>query len=1129
MTNRCPNGDFTSEHSRAFYAGVRTSSVGKGLFFRVRGECDQRMKGQGSPIRIEQPRSVGQQLRSDDLRGLDPAPRMRSISSARLLLFAICLAVPSQLAWAQLDVPSDKDVTPAITSADGSGSGVLSVTGEPLPIREFDITQTRLDAEVVGDRVKIQATVEVVINFGADWHRIPLHFGQAAIESREYEGSGQEMPDVAPEIGDEGISWMLKGVGKHLLRFSMWVPIRTSLSGAQLRLALPPLPEQFVTHLSLIIPDPEIVFRPAKNLTVLETTRTTDQTTVLASVSGPWLDVSWSTPSASGPAIAQVGTRIHVKPADDRIAMIADQIVEFYQPGTEEVRVQLPSEFRLVDLSGSHYRAHEPMSGRDNWIKVFLTSDARQRLDLRWVFEREGPLSDRQIIVDGFHFDGAVREEGLIRIDEFSDQHVRFEPGESQMVHRADVNQVRQFGIGTPQAAFEFLKNPYRLVLDLSPKTPYFVVSPLYELIVRPNELELRVHTEVRVEDGDVSESPWAWSEMTDEWEARASQIVGEPELGVSIGTMDESGGFTVSFASPLTSDFQLTSVFRKSVDLDEEGQFEISLPVPTTPRREPGNMIIRAADALEVTIEGQNDAGAPMVPASCELPADLEVATEEVRECFQLTPEEHVVRAEVVRHEREIQAETTVEILEFSGTELQIRQQTAFAVAYGRVGDLQFLVPEALHTVPVVEFEGSELATTTTGETIQIDLPRPVKGEFVVDLLYRFPIELAGESTPVDVPFFSLREPAFSMVKCHVIPTERAQVRAEEPWSVFRDGEWIAIEVSPTPGIPLILDPQLADSSQQYIIERAWYRTHFQQNGQVDTWVDYQLHSVPERIVLTLPPETDLEDFRLLLDGTHVPRSAYGVRSERGHEVSLDLPEGNRPTVLSVQFRNRTDGQFRLTQSLDLSFPQFSKSVWINETIWEIRLPASQHLFTYPTLEPQFSWKRDVLFWRRQLTDPYLQERAARQVEWTPASFQFQAGMFYAFRGFGPLEQVSFRSMDRSLILLIGAGVTLVLGFMFWRIPHTRNVFSLVVLCFLFAVGSLYFPAPMLLLLQPAALGAMLALTATMVNSATQRRSRAGADESWSTPSSAEGSLAMSPTRIYRPTSRVSGSADHS
>ena len=77
---------------------------------------------------------------------------------------------------------------------------------------------------------------------------------------------------------------------------------------------------------------------------------------------------------------------------------------------------------------------------------------------------------------------------------------------------------------------------------------------------------------------------------------------------------------------------------------------------------------------------------------------------------------------------------------------------------------------------------------------------------------------------------------------------------------------------------------------------------------------------------------------------------------------------------------------------------------------------------------------------------------------------------------------------MTRSLILLLGAGMTLAMGFLFWSLPAIRNMLSVLLLAFGVSLLSLWFLEPIQLLLQPAVLGAVLAILATLVDRKSRR-----------------------------------------
>jgi hypothetical protein len=88
-----------------------------------------------------------------------------------------------------------------------------------------------------------------------------------------------------------------------------------------------------------------------------------------------------------------------------------------------------------------------------------------------------------------------------------------------------------------------------------------------------------------------------------------------------------------------------------------------------------------------------------------------------------------------------------------------------------------------------------------------------------------------------------------------------------------------------------------------------------------------------------------------------------------------------------------------------------------------------------------------------------------------------------YVFHHSGNLGSLELRAMDRSLVILTGAGVTLVLGFFLLKFPATRNILTLLLLALAFSVCGIFYPASIALLLQPAALGFCLALGAAALD----------------------------------------------
>jgi hypothetical protein len=172
------------------------------------------------------------------------------------------------------------------------------------------------------------------------------------------------------------------------------------------------------------------------------------------------------------------------------------------------------------------------------------------------------------------------------------------------------------------------------------------------------------------------------------------------------------------------------------------------------------------------------------------------------------------------------------------------------------------------------------------------------------------------------------------------------------------------------------------------------------------------------------------------------------------------------------------------------VEFPQFGDKVLVDATYWEVVLPPGQQLFSAPAgLVAQYSWERETALWVRRPTAEYQELRGQLAVHEQDSAPGIPRGNVYAYSSVGAVARGEFGSMAQSLIVLIGAGISLLLGFTFRRLPATRNVLSVLVLGFLCALAALWQLELIQLLLQPAVLGLLLAAIAASFDAARRDR----------------------------------------
>jgi|GEM_PF-2422233 len=1095
--------------------------------------------------------------------------RLHGFSSMVLLILLLMCGAVERQAWGQpageesppsagslppadvLGTPGPPASAPLPKMTPGSEpAGALAGAGAEIP--DYHLTQVQIDATVAADRVNLVVTVELTINRGEGWHRVPLRLGTAHVTRREYSGDGGESPDVSPRATDEGLVWLFKGIGRHQMTIHAWVPFKPAASGGQFQLSLPRLPPQFEARVNVAIPDPNAVVRSSKSLTVLDLSRQENETVVDASVIGSQLLFAWQIPSVAGESISLVQSWFHLKPATEHLSLVVEQNFELPQSTSDSLLVRLPADFKLLQVSGKNYRSHEAVPDRPNWTKVTFMNDNSGRLQLRWVLEREFTPQIQSLQIEGFQVEGAIREEGLIRVDEFENLRVVPRSAESPLVHRVGVNLVRSLGSGVPLIAYEYLKQPFRLTLDLQPTLPYFLIDSRQHLHLEPDAMDLTVQSAIRIERGAISEMKLNWPDWLQRgWRVQSVSAVGEAVGQVAYDATSQPGVLRLWWPSPISQDTVITIQFRRPylMDMMEEAAVRaaMSLPVPQASELEPVHLLVDAADQFSFDLLMPDGQPVPeRSPDSTDASGSTVIQANQRTRRYRLDDPAQSFQIQMQSHQRELGAVTEIVVHDASPSRLTVEQNIQVKVSYGRLRHLEIVLP-----APLMEYlpdwaVAQGITVTENGRKlplqpgsapnfIRVDLGEERIGEIPLQVNYGYPISSDSSTRELDLPVVALNNIPFSRAECLIGSLETLQVRSTgTDWESLQtspsQARWInPLRSGPLTSIPLSVGPKLADSSQQYVVHAIQIRTIFSAEGSAESWAEFQLDSPPSRVLIQFPPKTKFKERAFLLDGKPLPASAISQRTGDGsqEEVTVTLPQktSDQPR-LAVRYRTMLDRPFGLTNQIQLPLPVFPRSVWVDETTWEMQLPEGQHLFTYPELIPQIHWVRHLLFWYREPTTVYLTERAARDHGEIPAEFRFSNqpfNTFYAFRGFGPVQNIEFRVMNRSLILLLGAGLTLLVGFIFWQVPATRNVFSLIVVSFLFAVASLWYVEPILLLLQPAILGVLLALTATIIDSAKNRGTPDRSSHKSQPPRPSdiikEGSSPRSAvTRLYRP-----------
>jgi hypothetical protein len=298
--------------------------------------------------------------------------------------------------------------------------------------------------------------------------------------------------------------------------------------------------------------------------------------------------------------------------------------------------------------------------------------------------------------------------------------------------------------------------------------------------------------------------------------------------------------------------------------------------------------------------------------------------------------------------------------------------------------------------------------------------------------------------------------------------------------------------------------------------ISQAFVRSTVDMAGTAQTIARYRVQNPASRIALTLPPGSTEAKFwfdRLPLKQERI-REARPTSGEYVLDVGALSPEPE--PLLTVQYVDPQASPCGLIGLHRLRAPSFPDNTSIETTVWEVTFPFEQYLFSEPAgFSPEFRWRRDGALWDRQPTAK--RAELGRGLGGTGRSMT-EEGNSYAFSRFGPAKTLEVGSMAGSLVVFVGAGLSLLAAFVLLRLRAAQRVLTLFVFAFAVAVCCLWYSEAVRLLLQPALVGFVLALGAAVADARLQRRrgrvllEPPGADEfvaAATSPSSIERNLA--------------------
>lgn len=978
---------------------------------------------------------------------------------------------------------------PPVREARPASPAASPLAGHGIP--PFHLARLSLDGEVTGDRAVITALIDVDVNRSdpssdqGESHDVPLRLTQAHVLSKEYTGPGKEGPVVDGPV-EEGIVWRFTGSGTHHLKLKMWVPIRQSPAGQQLVLSLPTMPPGFDAQLNLAIAGSPIVIRGSRELSVLSNDRVGEVNKVLANVRGPRLDLTWSEPPEVQTSFLQATTSVTLRREGDRVIATAEQMLLPENVGVKEAEIKLPDGFKLEDLTGPLVKGHEAILGRTGWRKISFRETNGERIDLNWVLSAPFAAEGGTLQFEGLVVPDARSQTGRIRLQDFPGYQMVPRPGEF----------VRRVPPSSPQTAeaFEFTKQPFRIAWDVQRVTPKFSVRPRHLLFVGTTQLTLESRFRFQTDAGSIDQLELDVGTTNSEgWRLDPASVTGEMIVSANEDSLNPDGRLLIGWKTPQSGAFDLSLRFVRPVPSAMQAA-QVSLPRVPGGRSQSAELLVAAEDQFEVQLQGVGGAALVSVPADTRLLEGVAPALlSQIQKTVQLDPEQVQIDLAWKAQTRIVEAEAELELRRAADGRVRVQQTVQYRVRFGRLSAVRFSLPQSLGGLIPIGAGGSAIGVTLNGQAVvpqiregvvEALLAEPQLGEILATLEYSLPPQGDSRESAV-VPVLTSLDAVYASTRVRIPEGEALRVlQSAEGWQAVPTSPDATVWVSTSATqVPVILDADRTNSPR-FSVDLAFYRTRFDAVGRIEGVCEFHWAGDVRGLPVTLPPESEL--LGAMFNGKALEPALGQIVVDAQHPTQFlfRIPPAQAGSRLALLYRSLQSAGFSHRDIRSVPLPQLPPDVSVVRSIWELELPVGRHLFIGPgDLTPEYQWQRSGILWSRVPVPQYLKERERATTEARQFLTHSEPGQVYAFSSIGPIVAPRFQSMTRSLILLLGAGLTLVLGFLFWSLPLLRNMLSLLLLAFGVSLLSLWYLEPIQLLLQPAVLGAVLAILASLVN----------------------------------------------
>ncbi|MDY0171181.1 MAG: hypothetical protein RBS80_31870, partial [Thermoguttaceae bacterium] len=724
------------------------------------------------------------------------------------------------------------------------------------------ITRADYVATVRGDLVHLEATLAVEV-LGADWARLPVRFGDAAVGAARAEDENVLLRGV----GDGQYELLVRGQGKHEIGLSLVVGVKSAAEGRSFTVQCPAVG---VSNLELEIPEPDLAVQVVPRRTSQRLEGPEDATRIRVVLgAAEQFTVSWQPQAGAADqlaGLANVASTIAVDIGDGVVHTHAVLEYQILRGALDELLVEAPSDQRVLDVQAPGLRDWQAeTTGDRQQVRVRLHAPATGSVRLE--LHTESPLAEEALAVGRVHAVGVARESGILAVRSGEDVGLEFAVRESlTRVDAADVPEP----LRRPRTTFyKFFTPDYQLSVVASPLEPRVVVDSHLAVLLDKTRVTVRGEFHCQVTRSGVFSLAFRLPPGLQVDEVRADQME-----RFEVAADDDSQRLTVYFTGRLLGDVAV-SIAASSTRDRAAGEMDLPLPEPLSVTREEGLVAVIAPESLEVkTDPGRLQAAwaatpaelaargfEPQVPGGSTLAAAFAFGTRPVRVVQTVTerPRRIVAAVGTLANVREDVVHVTT----------TLRCEVQFAGA----NTFRLAVPAAVSDRLQIEGEGikERRRADEAGEdgTVEwtIVLHSEALGDVVYTATYDWPMPAAHHGTPFELePIRALdadRETGeIAVLKDRALSIEAAPAGLEEmdprelsqPLGALRPH--LAYRYYRHPArLSLRVTKHELQEVVRTVVDRAYVEAVVTKDGPVTMRARYQLKSSErQRLAITLP-----------------------------------------------------------------------------------------------------------------------------------------------------------------------------------------------------------------------------------------------------------------------------------